>query len=71
MSWDEPLPFAHELAAGEFVGFAPGREWVHLCGTRTPSYGLDDTGIVCGSGASAFDISTRAASDMTRHVIYD
>jgi hypothetical protein len=23
------------------------------------------------SGASAFDISTRAASDLTRHVIYD
>jgi hypothetical protein len=36
-----------------------------ICGTRTPSYGPDDTGIVCGSSASAFDISTRAASDMT------
>jgi hypothetical protein len=52
-------------------------------GARTESYGPDDTGIVCGSGAGAFDIFDQgihnqhairfynAAGDLTRRVIYD
>ena len=52
-------------------------------GARTLSYGPDDTGIVCGSGASAFDIFDQGihnqhairfydtAGDLTRRVIYD
>jgi hypothetical protein len=52
-------------------------------GARTLSYGPDDTGIVCGSGAGAFDIFDQgthnqhairfhnAAGDLTRRVIYD
>jgi len=52
-------------------------------GARTMSYGPDDTGIVCGSGASAFDIFDQgthnqhairfynADGNLTRRVIYD
>ena len=52
-------------------------------GARTESYGPDNTGIVCGSGAGAFDIFDQgthnqhairfhnAAGDLTRRVIYD
>jgi hypothetical protein len=52
-------------------------------GARTESYGPDDTGIACGSGAGAFDIFDQgthnqhairyynAAGDLTRRVIYD
>jgi hypothetical protein len=52
-------------------------------GARTESYGPHNTGIVCGSGAGAFDIfdqgthnqhairSHNAAGDLTRRVIYD
>ena len=52
-------------------------------GARTMSYGPDDTGIVCGSSASAFDIFDQgthnqhairfynSAGDLTRRVIYD
>jgi len=51
--------------------------------TRTESYGPDDTGIACGSGASAFDIFDQginnqhairfynAAGDLTKRVVYD
>jgi len=52
-------------------------------GARTETYGPDDTGIVCGSGASAFDIFDQGihnqhairfyntAGNLTRRVIYD
>ena len=52
-------------------------------GARTLSYGPDDTGIACGSGASAFDIFDQgvhnqhairfynAAGNLTKRVIYD
>src|SRR6516165_11928506 len=52
-------------------------------GARTLSYGPDDTGIACGTGAGAFDIFDQgthnqhairfynAAGDLTKRVIYD
>src|SRR5215472_12504207 len=52
-------------------------------GARTLSYGPDDTGIVCGSGAGAFDIFDQGThnqhairfyntdGNLTRRVIYD
>ena len=52
-------------------------------GARTMTYGPDDTGIVCGTGAGAFDIFDQgthnqhairfynAAGDLTRRVIHD
>ena len=52
-------------------------------GARTLTYGPDDTGIACGSGAGAFDILDQgthnqhairfynAAGDLTKRVIYD
>jgi hypothetical protein len=52
-------------------------------GARTLSYGPDDTGIACGSGAGTFDIFDQgthnqhairfynAAGDLTKRVIYD
>jgi hypothetical protein len=52
-------------------------------GARTESYGPDDTGIACGSGASAFDIFDQGThnqhairfyntdGNLTRRVIYD
>jgi hypothetical protein len=40
-------------------------------GTRTISYGPDDTGLVCGSGASAFDIFDRGTFNQYAIRYYD
>jgi hypothetical protein len=40
-------------------------------GNRTFSYGLDDTGIVCGSGANAFDIYDSATNNQDASRSYD
>jgi hypothetical protein len=40
-------------------------------GTRTASYGPVDTGIVCGAGATAFDILDRGTDDVHAVRFYD
>lgn len=40
-------------------------------GTRTESYGPDDTGIACGSGPAAFDIYDRGTDDVHAVRFYD
>src|SRR6266566_4936957 len=40
-------------------------------GNRTFSYGPDDTGIVCGSGANAFDIYDSATNNQVASRSYD
>src|SRR5438132_8988634 len=40
-------------------------------GSRTFSYGPDDTGIVCGSGANAFDIYDSATNNQDVFRSYD
>jgi hypothetical protein len=40
-------------------------------GTRTESYGPDDTGIVCGSGPAAFDIYDSGTDDVHAVRFYD
>ena len=71
-----PPPPSFETCKTDGTGF--------ICeGARTLTYGPDDTGIACGSGAGAFDILDQGthnqhairyyntAGDLTKRVIYD